>query len=328
MGLEKEEDDKINQIILKSSQLLADHKYYEYEQKILTFAFRFINQNKELSALHLYLRASKLLLKEGSTNSGFNLAFKVLELNKADIVSELLSIYSVAPFCEFKLLFINKVLSLYPDQQQQICSSAAIDLINQQRYHLAWRYVIHTDDIKEMEFDFVTRQRLQYFSICINVFNLVLKKSRKLTQGQLNSTKELLKALWPTPTSNVQSFFIHTLIQAIEIQSRQTYEQLYQSFQELLKQDKLFNEVFQTIEIVILQCWCEIFWISTQIERIIEWNIWYVRINVQMISLLWSLGCTRQILQFVKKGILLLIPFGIFFNKNIIPTVTAIIKKY
>ena len=81
-----------------------------------SYLSRFINQNKELLALHLYLRASKLLLKEGSINSGFNLAFKVLELNKSDIVSELLSIYSVAPFCEYKILFINKVLSLYPDQ--------------------------------------------------------------------------------------------------------------------------------------------------------------------------------------------------------------------
>ena len=65
---------------------MNEGNYYEFEQKIILFGFRFSNQNLNQNAIALYFQASKLLLKHAQLNSGFNLASKIIELiPKGDI---------------------------------------------------------------------------------------------------------------------------------------------------------------------------------------------------------------------------------------------------
>lgn len=39
---------------------------------------------------------------------------------------------------------INKVMKKYPEARDQVCLQVGVDLINQEKFHLAWRYLVQT----------------------------------------------------------------------------------------------------------------------------------------------------------------------------------------
>ncbi|CAD8198501.1 unnamed protein product [Paramecium octaurelia] len=247
MNVETQNSDKVQQILLKQEQLIKEQKYYEYEQKILTFGSRFINQQNKDGAITLYLQASKVLVKNNQDNSGFNLATEVIKISDeldSQSIAEIMSIYSIAQFSKLKVQFINKVLKKYPKYTDQICQQVGVDLINHNKFHLAWRYLIQLSDVNtEIQMLVKWNQQLAEQE---RQYNLIRYLLIKLGQGLYNESVKILNELIPT-TVTQEALFIHLLVKSIRIQSREAYDLVFNKFRVVVDADPIFQDLYYKV---------------------------------------------------------------------------------
>ncbi|CAK59182.1 unnamed protein product (macronuclear) [Paramecium tetraurelia] len=255
MNVETQNSNKVQQILLKQEQLIKEQKYYEYEQKILTFGSRFINQHNKDGAITLYLQASKVLVKNNQDNSGFNLATEVIKISDdldSQSIAEIMSIYSIAQFSKLKVQFINKVLKKYPKYTDQICQQVGVDLINHNKFHLAWRYLIQLSDVNtEIQMlvkwnQQLTEQERQYNLIRYLLMQIVEQIISKLGQGLYNESVKILNELIPT-TVTQEALFIHLLVKSIRIQSREAYDLVFNKFRVVVDADPIFQALYYKV---------------------------------------------------------------------------------
>ncbi|CAD8119368.1 unnamed protein product [Paramecium sonneborni] len=247
MNVEISNSEKVQQILMKQEQLLKEQKYYEYEQKILTFGSRFINQQNKEGAIYLYLQASKVLVKNNQDNSGFNLATEVIKLQDdldSQSIAEIMSIYSIAQFSKLKVQFINKVLKKYPNYKDQICQQVGVDLFNNNKFHLAWRYLIQLSDVNtEIQMLVKWNQQLPEQE---RQYNLIRYLLIKLGQGLYNESVKILNELIPT-TVTQEALFIHLLVKSIRIKSREAYDLVFNKFQIVINADPIFQDLYYKV---------------------------------------------------------------------------------